>query len=123
MPIRELTGKCIYLYHPPPPFRLKKKKKKKKTGVLPFVSKKISIPSRGHFCFRPPPLESLFQRMLVIPPSLKPMNFNYFFLVKNVLEESLIQRDLIILNTAIYCATKEPIDNQTFIHEPTAVVI
>ena len=61
--------------------------------------------------------------MLVIPRSLKPMNFNYFFLVKNVLGESLIQHDLIILNTAIYCATKEPIDNQTFIHEPTAVVI
>ena len=68
-------------------------------------------------------MEFLFQRMLVIPPSLKPMNFNDLFLVKNVLGESLIQHDLIILNTAIYCATKEPIDNQTFIHEPTAVVI
>ena len=44
-------------------------------------------------------------------------------LVKNVLEVSLIQHDLIILNTTIYCATKEPIDNQTFIHEPTTIVI
>lgn len=62
----------------------------------------------GTFSLGPHPLESLFQGVLVIPPSLKPMNFNYFFFVKNVLEESLMQHDLIILNTAIYCATKEP---------------
>ena len=86
--------------------------------------KNIHTLTEGTFVLDPHPLESLFQGVFVKPPSLKPMNFNYFFSVKNVLEESLlIQHDHIILNTAIYCATKQPIDNQTFIHEPTTIVI
>ena len=85
--------------------------------------KNIHTLTEGTFVLDPHPLESLFQWVFVKPPSLKPMNFNYFFSVKNVLEESLIQHDHIILNTAIYCATKQPIDNQTFIHEPTTIVI
>ena len=91
--------------------------------MLDYVGKKICIPSRSALLLWALNPWNLYFRGCLSYPLLKPMNFNYFFLVKNVLEESIIQHDLIILNTAIYCATKEPIDNQTFIHEPTTIVI
>ena len=56
-----------------------------------------------------------------VMPYLKPVNFNYFLLVKNMLEEGL--HDQITLNTTIYRVTKQQIDNQKFIHEPTTIVL
>ena len=48
--------------------------------------------------------------------SLKPVNFIYFLVVKNMLEEGLLEHDHITLNTIIYCVTKQQTDNQKFIH-------
>ena len=40
-----------------------------------------------------------------------------------MLEEGLFEQDHISLNTTIYCVTKQQIDNQKFIHEPTTIVL
>ena len=56
--------------------------------------------------------------------SLKPVNFNYFLSVKNMLEEGLLEHDHVTLNTTIYCVTKQlQIDNRKFVHEPTTIVL
>ena len=48
--------------------------------MLDYVGKKnIHTLTEGTFALGPHSLESLFQGVLVIPPSLKPMNFIYFF--------------------------------------------
>ena len=49
--------------------------------------------------------------------------FNYFLLVKIMLEEGLFENDHIALNTTIYCVTRQQIDNRKFIHEPTTIVL
>ena len=56
-------------------------------------------------------------------PSLKPVNFNYFLSVKNMLEEDLLEHDHITSNTTIYCVTKQRVDNRKFIREPTTIVL
>ena len=50
------------------------------------------------------------------------VNFNYFFSVKKMLEEGLLEHDHITLNTTIYCVTKQLIDNWNFIYELTTIV-
>ena len=56
-----------------------------------------------------------------VMPSLKPVNFNYFPLVKNVLKEGLLEHEHIALNTTIYYVTKQQIDNWKFSHKPTTI--
>ena len=56
-----------------------------------------------------------------VMPSLKPVNFNYFLSVFNMLEEGLLELDHTTLNTTIYCTTKQQIDNRKLIHEPKAI--
>ena len=68
-------------------------------------------------------MEAVRPYMAQVMPSLKPVNFNYFLFVKNMLEEGLLEHDHITLNTRIYCVTKQQIDDQTFIHEPTTIVL
>ena len=55
--------------------------------------------------------------------SLKPVNFNYFLSVKNMLKEGLLERDHVTLNTTMYCVTKQLIDNRKTIHEPKTIVL
>ena len=50
------------------------------------------------------------------------VNSNYFFSVKKMLEEGLLEHDHITLNTTIYCVTKQLIDNWNFIYELTTIV-
>ena len=68
-------------------------------------------------------MEAVRPYMTQVMPSLKPVNFNYFLFVKNVLEEGLLEHDHVTFNTTIYCVTKQQIDDQKFIHEPTAIVL
>ena len=56
-----------------------------------------------------------------VMPSLKPVNFNYFPLLKNVLKEGLLEHEHIALNTTIYYVTKQQIDNWKFSHKPTTI--
>ena len=55
-PIRELTGKCIYLYHPPPPSPIQKKQNKTKKQEYSLESKLIvtslyNLHVKGLLCF------------------------------------------------------------------------
>ena len=58
-----------------------------------------------------------------VMPSLKPVNFNDFLLVKNILEEGLLEHDHITLKTTIYCETKQQIDNRKCSHKPTTILL
>ena len=59
----------------------------------------------------------------VMPSHSKPVNFNYFLSVKNMLEEGLSEHDHITLNTTVHCVTKQQLDNRKFGHEPTTTVL
>ena len=48
-----------------------------------------------------------------VMPSLKPVNFNYFLSLKNMLDEGLLKHDHITV-IYIYCVTKQQIDNRKF---------
>ena len=61
--------------------------------------------------------------MTQVMRSLKPVNFNYFLSVKNMLEEGLLEHDHITLNTTMYCVTKQLIDNEQIIHELTTIML
>ena len=61
--------------------------------------------------------------MTQVMQSLKPVNFNYFLSVKNMLEEGLLEHDHITLNTTMYCVTKQLIDNEQIIHELTTIML
>ena len=61
--------------------------------------------------------------MTQVMRSLKPVNFNYFLSVKNMLEEGLLEHDHITLNTTMYCVTKQLIDNEQIIHELMTIML
>ena len=61
--------------------------------------------------------------MIQVMRSLKPVNFNYFLSVKDMLEEGLLEHDHITLNTTMYCVRKQLIDNQQIIHEFTTIML
>ena len=56
-----------------------------------------------------------------VMPFLKPVYFNYFPLVKNVLKEGLLEHEHIALNTTIYYVKKQQTDNGKFSHKPTTI--
>ena len=66
-------------------------------------------------------MEAVWRYTTHVIPFLKPVNFNYYPLVKNVLEEGLLEHELIVLNTTMYFVTKQHIDNWKFSHKPTTI--
>ena len=51
-------------------------------------------------------MEAVWPYTTHVMPSLKPVNFNYFLLVKNVLKEGLLEHEHIALNTTIILCNK-----------------